>query len=77
MEYVADDLESLAEHRTLLFYDQRGTGRSSLVSDAAALDAHRFGEDLEAVRRHVGLGQLTLLGHSWGWPEGAEVVARP
>src|SRR5687767_1244262 len=52
MEYFAKDLESLAERHTLLFYDQRGTGRSSLVSDAAALDARRFAEDLEAIRRH-------------------------
>ena len=66
LEYIADDLQPLAERYTLLFYDQRGTGRSSLVNDAAALDAQRFAEDLEALRRHFGLGPLTLLGHSWG-----------
>ena len=66
MEYFAEDLRSLAAGRTLLFYDQRGTGRSSLVSDAAALDANLFADDLEAIRRQFGLPQLTLLGHSWG-----------
>lgn len=67
MGYFADDLTSLAEKgHTLLFYDQRGTGRSTLVSDSAALDAQRFAEDLEAIRRHFGLERLTLLGHSWG-----------
>jgi proline iminopeptidase len=76
MEYFADDLTSLAERRTLLFYDQRGTGRSSLVSDAAALDARRFAEDLEAIRRHFGLEQLTLLGHSWGAGVAALYAAR-
>jgi proline iminopeptidase len=50
----------------LLVYDQRGIGRSTLVSDATALDAQRYVEDLEAIRRHLGLEQLTLLGHSWG-----------
>lgn len=66
MEYFAKDLEPLAATHTLLFYDQRGTGRSTLVSDSASLDGQRFAEDLEAVRRHFGLGQVTLLGHSWG-----------
>ena len=66
MEYFAKDLEPLAASHTLLFYDQRGAGRSTLVSDSASLDGKRFAEDLEAVRRHFGLEQVTLLGHSWG-----------
>jgi proline iminopeptidase len=66
MDYMAADLEPLAARHVLLFYDQRGTGRSSLVADSASLDAQRFAEDLEAVRRHFGLERLTLLAHSWG-----------
>lgn len=66
MDYFADDLVPLAERHTLLFYDQRGTGRSTLVSDSAALNAQRFADDLEAIRGHFGLERLTMLGHSWG-----------
>ena len=66
MEYLARDLTPLAAHHTLLFYDQRGAGRSSLVSDSAALDGQRFAEDLEAVRQHFGFEHVALLGHSWG-----------
>ena len=66
MSYLAADLEPLAAGRTLLFYDQRGSGRSTLVADSAMLDAQRFAEDLEALRRHFGLARLSLLGHSWG-----------
>ena len=66
MDYLADDLLPLAGRHTLIFYDQRGTGRSSLVRDSAALDAQRFAEDLEALRRHFRLERLALLGHSWG-----------
>lgn len=66
MEYFAADLEPLADRVTLLFYDQRGTGRSSLVSDSLQLDARRFVDDLEALRMHFGLDRLTLFGHSWG-----------
>jgi proline iminopeptidase len=72
MDYFADDLGGLVERgHTLLFYDQRGGGRSSLVSDSGALGGERFAEDLEAIRRHFAMERLTLLGHSWG----AAVVA--
>ena len=66
MAYLADDLEPLARRHTLIFYDQRGAGRSTLVTDSAALDGKRFAEDLEAVRRHFRLDRVALLGHSWG-----------
>lgn len=66
MDYLLEDFRPLSAQHTLVFYDQRGTGRSTLVSDSAALDAQRFADDLEALRRHFGLEKLTLLGHSWG-----------
>ena len=66
MDYFLDDLTPLATHHALLFYDQRGTGRSTLVSDSMSLDAQRFVEDVEAIRKHFGIGRLTLFGHSWG-----------
>ena len=66
LDYFADDLAPLAERHTLLFYDQRGAGNSSLVSDSSALDAQRFADDVEAIRRHFGMERVALLGHSWG-----------
>jgi proline-specific peptidase len=66
MDYIADDLLPLARRHTLIFHDPRGIGRSTLVSDAASLDAQRMVDDVEALRRHFGLPKLTLLGHSWG-----------
>lgn len=66
MEYFAADLEPMTDRITLLFYDQRGAGRSSLVSDSTQLDARRFADDLEALRIHFGLERMTLFGHSWG-----------
>ena len=65
-DYLADDLTPLARNHLLLVYDQRGIGRSTLVSDSSALAAQRYAEDLEAIRKHLGREQLTLLGHSWG-----------
>jgi len=66
MAYLAPDIEALAQHHTLIFYDQRGSGRSSLMTDSASLDAERFADDLEAVRAHFKLEKLTLFAHSWG-----------
>ena len=65
-DYLADDLLPLADARRVIHYDQRGSGRSTLVSGAAALDASHFANDLEAVRLHFGIERLSLLGHSWG-----------
>lgn len=65
-DYLADDLLPLANAQRVIHYDQRGSGRSTLVSGAAALDGRRFADDLEAVRLHFGLERLMLLGHSWG-----------
>ncbi len=66
MDYFLADLEPLGDRLTLIFYDQRGTGRSTLVSDSAHLAASWFVEDLDAIRSHFGLERLSLLGHSWG-----------
>ena len=65
-DYLAADLEPLAERHTLFFYDQRGTGKSTLVTDSAALAGPRFAEDVEAIRVHFGMDRVILLGHSWG-----------
>src|SRR6185503_16075692 len=67
------DLEPLAAAgQTLVMYDQRGSGYSTLVSDPARLTIDAHVDDLEAVRRHFGLRRLNLICLSWG----AGVVAR-
>jgi proline iminopeptidase len=60
------DLEPLAERRTLFLYDQRGMGRSQLVSDPSQLTAIHHVRDLEALRAHFGLERMVLIGLSWG-----------
>lgn len=64
--YIADDIAPVATRYTLIFFDQRGSGRSTLVSDSVALTGERFADDVDAVRRHFRLDRVTLLGHSWG-----------
>ncbi len=63
---VLPDLAPLAERFTVIFYDQRGGGLSTLPADTALLDARYFVEDLEAVRRHFGLDRMKLVTHSFG-----------
>ncbi len=64
--YLAPDLLSLARGRTLLFYDQRGGGRSSPVTDPAQLGIEAHVRDLAALRQHFGFERMALLGHSGG-----------
>ena len=64
-DYLRPQFDRLATGRTLLYYDQRGGGRSPVAREVP-LGARAHVEDLEAiVREHVG-GPATLLGFSWG-----------
>jgi proline iminopeptidase len=62
---LALELEPLTQRHTVIYYDQRGGGRSGLP-DTTLLGIDRFVEDLEAVRRHFGMERMTLLAHSFG-----------
>ena len=64
--YLAADLLPLARGRVLVFYDQRGGGRSTAVDDTARLGIEAHVRDLEALRRGLGIERLRLLGHSGG-----------
>lgn len=58
--------EPLAAGGTVIFYDQRGGGRSSLPQHAEQVTAPLHVSDLDAVLRHFRIERATLLGHSWG-----------
>jgi proline iminopeptidase len=65
-DYLAPDLGQMEEHFTLIYYDQRGAGRSTLISDPDLLIVEAHVTDLEAVRQHFNIDKATLFGHSWG-----------
>ena len=66
LESIAADFAPLAARHVIIFYDQRGAGRSTLPSDTALLGARQQVEDLETVRRHFGLERFALVAHSYG-----------
>ena len=63
--YLVPALAGLLPGRTLIFYDQRGRGRST-VADTLALSPDSDVADLEALRRRFRLERMTLIGHHWG-----------
>lgn len=60
------DLGGLSAHRRLIMLDLRGTGRSAAPKDPASYRCDRLVDDVEALREHLGLDRLDLLGHSAG-----------
>jgi len=61
-----DDLGGLSAHCRLTLVDHRGTGQSATPADAATYRCDRLVDDVEALREHLGLARMNLLGHSAG-----------
>ncbi|MDH6118124.1 proline iminopeptidase [Kitasatospora sp. GAS204A] len=60
------DLGGLAAHRQLIVLHLRGTGDSAVPEDAESYRCDRLVGDVEALREHLGLERIDLLGHSAG-----------
>lgn len=58
--------DTLAKKRRVVFYDQRGNGRSGALKPGQSCTLADQIADLDAVRAHLGAEQIDLLGHSWG-----------
>lgn len=58
------DLGGLTAHRRLILLDLRGTGDSAVPADPATYRCDRLVDDVEALREHLGLEEVDLLGHS-------------
>jgi proline iminopeptidase len=64
-DYLLPGFDALAEGRELLYYDQRGGGRSPVARDVPVGWTEQVA-DLEALRVRWGFERLTLAGYSWG-----------
>ncbi len=65
--YLFEDFSHLAEDRTVIGLDLRNRGRSDPIEDPALLagGVEQDTVDIEAVRRHFGVGTIDLLAHSY------------
>jgi proline iminopeptidase len=65
--HLIDAFKRLLTGRTLIFYDLRNRGYSDTVVDPAKLarGIHNDVDDLDAIRRHFGIGQVDAIGHSY------------
>ena len=64
-EYLLPQFDAFAQDRELIYYDQRGGGRSPVARDVPVGWTEQVA-DLEALRAHFGIERLTLAGYSWG-----------
>jgi proline iminopeptidase len=64
-DYLLPGFDALATGRELIYYDQRGGGRSPVPRDVHVGWREQV-EDLEALREVWQLEQLTIAGYSWG-----------
>lgn len=64
-DYLLPGFDALAGRRELIYYDQRGGGRSPVARDVAVGWTEHVA-DLDALRDAWGLERLTLVGYSWG-----------
>jgi proline iminopeptidase len=74
--YFLPELDRLAESFRLLYYDQRGRGRSAEGVRVEDVSLASELEDLDLVRRHFGLESVAVLGHSWGGVLAMEYAVR-
>src|SRR5215470_6940382 len=64
-DYFLPHLLPLMRTNRLVFIDERGSGKSSVLEDAKQYTVANMVEDIEAVRVALGLGKISLLGHSF------------
>src|SRR5262245_39929047 len=60
------DLSGLSAHRSVMLVDLRGTEESAVPADPASYRCDRLVDDVEALRKHLGMDRIDLLGHSAG-----------
>jgi pimeloyl-ACP methyl ester carboxylesterase len=63
--WLQEDLEPLARHRRLVFFDRSGRGRSDPIPAGVPVRFETEFEDIDAIRGHLGLERFALMGWSY------------
>ncbi len=64
--YLLPDMDRLSDSFRLIYYDQRGRGKSAANVQPEDVSIASDVEDLERVREYFQLESVAVLGHSWG-----------
>jgi proline iminopeptidase len=64
--YLLPDMDSLSDPFRLIYYDQRGRGKSAANVQPEDVTIQSDVEDLDDLRAYFQLETVTILGHSWG-----------
>jgi len=64
--HAASAWDTLGKKRRVIFYDQRGDGRSDPLKPGQSCALTDQIADLDALLTHLGFDKIDLLGHSWG-----------
>ena len=74
--YLLPDLDRLSSVFRLIYYDQRGRGKSSgsVTSETVSIESEV--DDLDRLRQYFDLRTIAVLGHSWGCVLAMEYATR-
>ena len=64
--YLRPHIDALSSTHNLVYYDHRGNGQSSRVSNWEDITHATWVEDAERLRTRLGFDKLVLFGHSYG-----------
>lgn len=65
-DYLAESFKTLSSEYRLIFFDQRGSGKSHPIDPETGITISDFVSDIEALRKTLKLSSFTIIGHSWG-----------
>lgn len=74
--YLLPELDGLADAFRLVYYDQRGRGRSAEGVEPTDVSIESEIADLDGLRDALGYESVALLGHSWGGVLAMEYATR-
>lgn len=74
--YFLPELDRLSDSFRLIYYDQRGRGRSASGVEPEDVTIESEMEDLDGLRRFFQLESVAVLGHSWGGVLAMEYATR-
>ena len=64
--YLRPYFDQLSDTHTVVYYDHLGNGKSDHPEDFAELTMDRLVSDADALREHLGLDDVVMIGHSYG-----------